>query len=1226
MDLSEYEFITQPLINEIRTNVISKTFPSLNYEHQNILLTYLVDIVEIIAIKFNFNLSKKYIYEYQFFQNNYRDLIGLLLLLMPFINTNYDKKEIKSLSDLYTARADEGHDINIVEPKYKYSNIQYGRCDRSIRNKEIKFNLKHLEHNYLLLRQTIQIISNKLYVNWINVRPINDFTDMATYNHTVHQIANKSLAYWDPFDVHDKKGYKSKGLYIGDIYNVVSNNLFWEILPIKWLIYDAKIGTTTYPYIILLDEILWIDTCANNIGWSQLSNDDRIKFGNNWANLVKSIIHSMPIEDIPARTIATIGRIIMIYFNKDYRGLAKAITDNEYIRFKTPQDLDAQDDPDDYELDADEINKSLKSLVSNPKHMYEFLKDSINSFKMTWYSSKLLTKDKNKDKDAEEDEYKIITRAVYDFDVEAEITGAVGRINISRAFAYFPDDAEGPYEVMTLTYKNFYNFAKSLTHYTEKGKFLSYPKFWRSLSKKDKDEIIRRLNWEEETVGDESTKLTKWFNISGYLKRILGLTDAEEIYNKNKAIFNGIIGVRGAAGTFVNIIFDVLATNGVLSEFIPESEITDQSRMPREYLAKTSYIKKKMKKLVLSEEQIKNKWNKCHYFLTNEPYGDLEKIRYTKKGNYHVKDYLTHLADEAPGFWYTAYGMDWISQIAFFHRYINNRIFYVTGATGVGKSTQIPKLLLYSLKMINYKYNGKIVCTQPRIPPTKKNAETVSLQMGVPIIEYNNNLDTDIRTYNYHVQYQHKKANHKADTNSLMLRFVTDGMLYQDLKRNPILKKTRKSYDESDKSLSEFMYTDKNQMDIVIVDESHEHNKNMDFILSLMKFATYYNNDLKLVIISATMDEDEPIYRRYYRSINDNLLHPYNKFLEQHSIDRINIDRRLHISPPGATTRFKIDKHYMPKYAPEQIIDKILKESNYGDILVFQSGVKEIKTLMKSLNRATPDYVIAMPYYSAMTGDKRKFIEDLNDDSRHNVQIPKTIDFDDPYDETEIKLVPKGTYKRVIIIATNIAEASITINTLRFVIDNGNQKIQEFNYLTKLAVLKKINISESSQIQRTGRVGRVASGTVYYMYDEGKMKNNKTPFDIAVSDISDNLFDLLATTTEANPLFKPHQDPNKVDLTRDILDTFKNGLNKMLMNQYFLKEEPITYRGLSTHYDYQNDNPPHAYLQDGFALNTLKDPYGSFYIVHPEELYIRRNISGTILGVIEEPIKSESFY
>ena len=71
--------------------------------------------------------------------------------------------------------------------------------------------------------------------------------------------------------------------------------------------------------------------------------------------------------------------------------------------------------------------------------------------------------------------------------------------------------------------------------------------------------------------------------------------------------------------------------------------------------------------------------------------------------------------------------MDWMSQINFYNHYINHNIIYVTGGTGTGKSTQVPKLLMYSLKMYDYKNNGQIICTQPRISPTEGNAKWISI-------------------------------------------------------------------------------------------------------------------------------------------------------------------------------------------------------------------------------------------------------------------------------------------------------------------------------------------------------------------------------------------------------------------------------------------------------------------------------------------------------------------
>nr|URM62199.1 ATP dependent RNA helicase [Mimivirus sp.] len=103
--------------------------------------------------------------------------------------------------------------------------------------------------------------------------------------------------------------------------------------------------------------------------------------------------------------------------------------------------------------------------------------------------------------------------------------------------------------------------------------------------------------------------------------------------------------------------------------------------------------------------------------------------------------------------------MNWVSQINFYHHYANNRVMYITGATGVGKSTQVPKLLMYSQKMMDYNANGKIICTQPRVPPTVGNAETISRELGVQLRIYSGLYEKNIFSNRYEVQFKHKKNN-----------------------------------------------------------------------------------------------------------------------------------------------------------------------------------------------------------------------------------------------------------------------------------------------------------------------------------------------------------------------------------------------------------------------------------------------------------------------------------
>ena len=208
--------------------------------------------------------------------------------------------------------------------------------------------------------------------------------------------------------------------------------------------------------------------------------------------------------------------------------------------------------------------------------------------------------------------------------------------------------------------------------------------------------------------------------------------------------------------------------------------------------------------------------------------------------------------------------------------------------------------------MIDYNYSPKIICTQPRITPTIDNANRIAVELGVPIDMPSNNTNIKIKTNNNYVQFKHMKDSHTSNSNNGFLRIVTDGTLLEELLSNPVMK--IKNNDS---------YTNKNIYDVIIVDEAHEHNVNMDLIIALSKQTCYFNNMVRLVIVSATMDDDEPIYRRYFKNINDNLLFPIktpltlnpiglNDFLPQ----PMYMDRRYHISPPGETTQYRVEEIY----------------------------------------------------------------------------------------------------------------------------------------------------------------------------------------------------------------------------------------------------------------------------------------------------------------------------
>ena len=270
--------------------------------------------------------------------------------------------------------------------------------------------------------------------------------------------------------------------------------------------------------------------------------------------------------------------------------------------------------------------------------------------------------------------------------------------------------------------------------------------------------------------------------------------------------------------------------------------MTNKKYLPSDYKNKNSKITKLLLKKI---KKNKKNWLNSYYYLTNNKYKNLDKIRIEKENSDVVEEYYFNLLAKEQK-WYTYYAMDWITQINFFHHYLNHQVIYVTGATGTGKSTQVPKLLLYALKMCDYKFNAKMIATQPRIPPTVNNIEQISMEMGVPIHQKSKTINEKINTNNYYLQYKHQYNQHtKINIDHLVFKMVTDGTLLEELILNPIMKEQIFS-----KTKEDYTYSHNNKYDILIVDEAHEHNINMDIILTLARNSCIYNNSIKLVLSS----------------------------------------------------------------------------------------------------------------------------------------------------------------------------------------------------------------------------------------------------------------------------------------------------------------------------------------------------------------------------------------
>ncbi len=275
-----------------------------------------------------------------------------------------------------------------------------------------------------------------------------------------------------------------------------------------------------------------------------------------------------------------------------------------------------------------------------------------------------------------------------------------------------------------------------------------------------------------------------------------------------------------------------------------------------------------------------------------------------------------------------------------------------------------------------------------------------------------------------------------ADTSdeTTRIKIMTDGILLQELKSDPLL----------------------SRYSVIMVDEAHERSLNIDFILGLLKQITEKRKDLKVIISSATINTQK-----------------FSTFFDGAKI--ISIDAKLFPIEIKYINPFKDNKSALEKL--QQIIDpRELEEkansltilnivednvkNKRGDILIFCSGEYEIKTYETALRNAPIwSSLQVYPLYGRLSKE-----------------------------EQERVFIPTAEGKTKVVIATNIAETSITIDGITTVIDLGVAKVNFYNQKDFTSALVPLPISRSSAQQRAGRAGRTQEGTCYRLYSEKSLE------------------------------------------------------------------------------------------------------------------------------------------
>ena len=1224
----KYIFINSVLSNNIK-KAIKILFPNLNNQDSEVLFLFTENIIEKISKYFDFDENNENYYK-QWIQNNYRDIKGIILLLLPFIDDKNTTNMIDLNQYLYAPIKSKIPDLSnrnrmdILKSEFKFSNMSIGLLNKSTldlfeEDGKMKLIYKIIHHNYLGLSKTLQMMNGKYYVNWINIVPIlykyeNElvFKESKLYKKTNEGLILLKTYLNNPKEFFNFTQHKYYGLYLGDIYNIIKIKLYDEIKHIKWLIYPFSVSSTNIYIIQYLNKGINFDIFFKYSSYEDINLNDK--------NIFNSYIQDIIIKNDSLSI--KIWTEILLFLTNEYSQKNKVkneLKENSDIFQKfsfspSIKEFDYIDEEDDQEY-VKSINIKISQIKPsdiieylskiNPKHIWNFLYETIKLLENTY---------------------------LRDYFIKEEKENGEIKKKINDTIYNYPNT--------NLSFKNIYNIAKSITHLENTNKeWVSHDSHYVSFS------LNQELIFFKKFLGVEP--YTRWLNLRSNLRKEFNINDNIQYTQKMNDIFSDWNKIK------LDLIFEILTKNGLLSEFNVVLDITDKNNYMKSIQFKPQIYKKMEKRM-----KDNKKWEQAYYYLTNNQYSKLTKLSWENEKTKVKDDYFYFDLFSKDQNWYSFYAMDWLSQINFFHHYIHHRVLYVTGATGQGKSTQVPKLLMYALKAYEMINDGKVVCTQPRIPPTKNNAERISDELGVPIVRPLKKGMAKEKTDNFYVQMKYSEDSHLKDNcPHLILKILTDGTLYEELQNNPMMKEQISNIGK------DFIYGYKNHYDIIILDESHEHNTNMDMILTLIRQSCFYNNSLRLIIMSATMDEDEPIYRSYFRCINDDLIYPIKAPLYQHPIlpdllidntcvpDTIYMDRRFHISPPGETTQYIVSEYYTENLSIEKLSDEqasiLTQDESYkiisdicqkyptGEILLFLTGKEEIKKAIKKLNEILPQGNIALPYYSQLHSFYKDIIEKIHiklytiKNKRENVYLEWSENY------TEDLSVADGIYKRAIIVATNVAEASITINTLKFIVDTGYAKVNSFNPETRLTKLNIEKIADASRIQRKGRVGRVSDGIAYFVYPKGSREKVQPKYKITQEELSQMYLKLLCSESTISPddyIFLNNYNPNYFNsssnnfysniISKEVENKqmFKKNIINILRKQYSIENNIINNNNYWNKKYYPDIIIKNNYLNrtyTGQLINALSDYNGDFYIIHPKENLIIRNINNEIIQFTE---------
>jgi len=344
-----------------------------------------------------------------------------------------------------------------------------------------------------------------------------------------------------------------------------------------------------------------------------------------------------------------------------------------------------------------------------------------------------------------------------------------------------------------------------------------------------------------------------------------------------------------------------------------------------------------------------------------------------------------------------------------------NQVVIVSGETGSGKTTQLPKICLE----LGRGSKGLIGHTQPRRIAASSTAKRIAQELGSPLGE--------------HVGF--KVRFNDTLQKGASVKLMTDGILLAETQTDPLLR----------------------NYDTIIIDEAHERSLNIDFLLGYLKTLLPRRPDLKIIITSATIDADR--FARHFGS-NDKPApvievsgRLYKVEVRYRPIERDQVVGANAVDggkplPKAQAAREKRD-------LMDGVIDAVdeLSRLGQGDVLVFLPGEREIRDAAEALRKHHPPHVEILPLFARLSVEEQD-------------------------------RVFRTTNARRIVLSTNVAETSLTVPGIRYVVDTGLARVKRYSFRNKVEQLQIEPVAQSAANQRAGRCGRVADGVCIRLYEE----------------------------------------------------------------------------------------------------------------------------------------------